>query len=226
MQRQDQEKPKQATTTSAEHEQQATELAKRLSALEAEERSLDSLADFEQALVIASQKEAVAKALDRANERIGKARKAEKQAAEVRATERKLAAIGTARSEVRAIIGVLQHLDQNVMSSFDAALAELYATGACTTPEVATIEQFRQHLAGTLEALGSIDPVLIGKPSAPSAKERQIAEANILLPLRAIRSAARNSAAMEGATGGERHPEVHLRLGNPRNCPREVSLYG
>jgi len=175
--RQDQKEPKQATTTSAELEQQATELAKRLSALEADERSLDSLADFEQAVVIAGLKEAVAKALDLANERIGKARKAEKQAAEVRATERKLAAIGAARSEVRAIIGVLQYLDQSVMSSFDAALAELYAIGAWTTPEVAIIERFRQYLAGTLEALGSIDPVLIGKPPALRAKERQIAEA-------------------------------------------------
>ena len=177
MKRQDQKEPKQATTTSAKLEQQATELAKCLSALEAEECSLDSLADFEQAAVIAGQKEAIAKALDLANERIGEARKAEKHAANVRATERKLAAIGAARSEVRAIIGVLQHLDQSVLSSFDAALAELYATGACTTPEVATIERFRQHLAGTLEALGSIDPVLIGKPPAPRAKQHQIAEA-------------------------------------------------
>ena len=177
MQRQDQEKPKQATTTSAEHEQQATELAKRLSALEAEERSLDSLADFEQAVVIAGQKEAIAKTLDLANKRIGEARKAEKQDAKVRATERKLRAIGAARSEVRAIIGVLQYLDQSVMSSFDAALAELDATGAWTTPEVTTIERFRQHLADTLKALGGINPVLIGKPPAPSAKERQIAEA-------------------------------------------------
>lgn len=180
MKRQDQEEPKQATTTSAELEQQATELAKRLSALEADERSLDSLAGFEQAAVIAGQKETVAKALDLANERISKARKAKKQASEVRAAERKLAAIGAARSEVRAIIGVLQYLDQRVMSSFDTAIAELYATGAWMTPEVVTIEQFRQHLAGTLEALGSIDPVLIGKPPAPRAKERQIAEANLV----------------------------------------------
>jgi exonuclease VII small subunit len=185
MQRQDQEEPRQATT-SAELEQQASELAKRLSALEAEECSLDSLADFERVVVIAGQKEAIAKALDRVNELIGEARKAEKQAAEVQATERKLAAIGAARSEERAIIGVLQHLDQSVMSSFDAALAELYATGACTTPEVATIERFRQHLVGTLEALGSIDPVLFGKAPAPSAKERQIAEARAEANLVAI----------------------------------------
>jgi hypothetical protein len=186
MQRQDQEEPKQATTTSAELEQQASELAKRLSALEAEECSLDSRADFERVVVIAGQKEAIAKALDRANERIGEARKAEKQAAEVRATEGKLAAIGAARSEARAIIDVLQHLDQSVMSSFDAALAELYAIGACPTPEVATIERFRQHLVGTLEALGSIDPGLLDKPPAPSAKERQIAEARAEANLVAI----------------------------------------
>ena len=173
--------PKQATTTSAELEKQAAELARRLTELEAEERSLDGLADFERVAVLAGQRAAIAKALDLANERIGEARKAEKQAAEAAAevakTERKLAAIGAARSEVRSLAGVLMHLDQSVLSSFDAALAELYAAGAWTPQEVAAIWQFRKQLTGTLAALGGIDPVLIGKPPAPSKQEVMIAEA-------------------------------------------------
>ena len=181
MKRQDPKEPKQATTTSAELEKQAAELARRLTELEAEERSLDGLADFERVAVIAGQRSAFAKALDLANERIAETRKAEKQAAmaaaEVAKTERKLAAIGAARSEVRSLASVLMHLDQSVLSSFDAALAELYAAGAWMTSEVATIAGFRQRVAGTLEALGGIDPTLIGKPPKPSAKEIQLAEA-------------------------------------------------
>ena len=96
--------PKQATTTSAELEKQAAELARRLTELEAEERSLDGLADFERVAVLAGQRSALAKALDLANERIGEARKAEKRAAEAAAevakTERKLTAIAAARSPV------------------------------------------------------------------------------------------------------------------------------
>ena len=178
MKRQDQ---KQATTTSAELEAQAAELAKRLTQLEAEERSLDGLADFERIAVLAGQRSAIAKALDLANERIGEARKAEKQAAEAAAevakTERKLAAIAAARSEVRSLAGVLMHLDQSVLTGFDAALAELFAAGAWPTPEVSAMAQFRPCLAGTLEALGRADPTLVGKPPAPSEKERRIAEA-------------------------------------------------
>ena len=173
--------PKQATTTSAELEAQAAELAKRLTQLEAEERSLDGLADFERIAVLAGQRSAIGAALKLANERIGEARKAEKRAAEAAAevakTERKLAAIAAARSEVRSLAGVLMHLDQSVLTGFDAALAELFAAGAWIPLEVSAMAQFRPYLASTLEALGRTDPTLIGKPPAPSEKERRIAEA-------------------------------------------------
>ena len=168
-------------TTAADLEKQAADLAKRLTALEAEESQLDALVDFERVAQLAGQRAAIAKALDLASERLAEARRAEhlaaKEAAEIGKQERKIAALGAAQRETRSLISVIMHFDQSVAASFDAALAECGAAGAWPTAEVATMAQFRRQLADTLAALGRIDPVLIGKPPAPSKQEVMIAEA-------------------------------------------------
>ena len=171
-----------------------------------------------------AQLDSIAAALSLETDRDKQEKAAAAEAARVDREAAQLARRQTAEKKARtatvAAVDVVSHLDATVFKDFDLALFELQRAGAYPTGTTATIAELRRAVTLALSRIRAIDPVLLGLPPHPTAKEIAITEARRNL----ARAEKRLADLSESTTRGARWQELVTEAeGRVKTCQARVS---
>ena len=171
-----------------------------------------------------AQLDSIAAALSLETDRDKQEKAAAAEAARVDREAAQLARRQTAEKKARAAtvaaVDVVSHLDATVFSELDLALFELQRAGAYPTGTTATIAELRRAVTLALSRIRAIDPVLLGLPPHPTAKEIAITEARRNL----ARAEKRLADLSESTTRGARWQELVTEAeGRVKTCQARVS---
>ena len=171
-----------------------------------------------------AQLDSIAAALSLETDRDKQEKAAAAEAARVDREAAQLARRQTAEKKARAAtvaaVDVVSHLDATVFSELDLALFELQRAGAYPTGTTATIAELRRAVTLALSRIRAIDPVLLGLPPHPTAKEIAITEARRNLARAEKRLADLSESTTRGARWQELVTEAEERV---KTCQEKVS---
>ena len=171
-----------------------------------------------------AQLDSIAAALSLETDRDKQEKAAAAEAARVDREAAQLARRQTAEKKARAAtvaaVDVVSHLDATVFSELDLALFELQRAGAYPTGTTATIAELRRAVTLALSRIRAIDPVLLGLPPHPTAKEIAITEARRNLARAEKRLADLSESTTRGARWQELVTEAEARV---KTCQARVS---